>query len=137
MKIADVKIGAVYLTRIGPTLAPVRVVAPARFNMGNEVSRFRVQRVGEASPLPKPRTAAALREVPFMVVRMKDQPWEVHVRQTFNAPFPTGPTGLVKFYEVKIPAFPDYAPTDPVMAISAAEAGVLAARAMVAKAVFS
>lgn len=67
MKTADIKIGAHYLTYIGQELSEVVVVAKIE---GNPDSRwrdekrtsFRVRRVGEDKPLPKKRSAAALRE---------------------------------------------------------------------------
>lgn len=67
MKQADVVVGNTYLTYIGQELSEVVVVAKIE---GNPDSRwrdekrtsFRVRRVGEDKPLPKRRSAAALRE---------------------------------------------------------------------------
>lgn len=145
MKIADVKIGSVYLTRIGAALAPVRVVSAARprtisYSEGREgPARFYVQRIAAFQPLPKPRTASALREVPFLVVKMKDQPWEVRVRQNFEDPLwaasvPFEHTEGLRPYNVEISEFNFQLTSVP--AQSAPAAGVLAARAMVAGAVF-
>lgn len=73
MKTKDVQIGATYLTYIGESLAPVVVlrkidgVDDSRMHLyGFRKSRdtFEVARVGENKPLPKRRTAAALREMP-------------------------------------------------------------------------
>jgi hypothetical protein len=62
VKLADVKIGEVYLTKIGEELARV-VVVDRRLEPTRKGYRttFRVRREGERELLPKSRTAAALR----------------------------------------------------------------------------
>lgn len=73
MKTEDVKVGETYLTLIGDTLARVVVVqrrqgCPARDTMfgrkPKERDTFDVRRENEDRVLPKPRSAAALREIP-------------------------------------------------------------------------
>lgn len=67
---ADVQIGGVYLTRVAGDLVPVRVVRRAVIGAGKRgawvVERVHHHRSGQwlpngLAPLPKPRTAAALR----------------------------------------------------------------------------
>jgi len=135
VKTSDVKLGSVYLTRIAGALCPVTVVSyaarrliPKGFNEYSEgPARFYVKRHGETSTLPKPRTAAALREVPAQTFNIIDQPWPVLVRRAFQAGTDA------RFYDVTIDAF-GFATT--LEAKSAAHAAVLAARGMVARAVF-
>jgi hypothetical protein len=74
MKKNEIVVGLLYLTRIGGELARVKVLAvvprrPGAFHPSDRKDRFRVVRaqadgseVGE--PLPKPRSAAALRPCP-------------------------------------------------------------------------
>lgn len=134
MKQAQVQIGGVYLTRIGGQLTPVVVTAQAqrrsRFSSTLDGPlRYHVRRLTESAPLPKPRTAAALREVPAVVFHMKDQPWEVLVRREFRPDDPK-----LRTYTVTIPAY-RYAVTG-FEAARDVDAAVLCARAMVAAAVF-
>ncbi len=65
MKIADVKIGETYLTRVSGSL--VRVVATARVEptcLYAKTARFRVRRVDNGKVLDKTRAASALRPLP-------------------------------------------------------------------------
>lgn len=67
MKTKDVVVGNTYYTYIAGELAAVVVSAmvegdPDSNWSSNKRTRFRVRREGENSPLPKLRTAAALRE---------------------------------------------------------------------------
>lgn len=65
MKIADVKIGETYLTRVSGTL--VKVVAVARIEptgLFSKTTRFRVRRVDNGKTLDKTRAASALRHIP-------------------------------------------------------------------------
>ena len=65
MKIADVKIGETYLTKVSGAL--VRVVAVQRIEPDgrwNKQARFRVRRVDNGRTLDKSRTASALRPLP-------------------------------------------------------------------------
>jgi hypothetical protein len=61
MKQADIQIGGRYLTYIGQSLCPVVVVRLADPGYFDKRSRFVVRRENETTPLPKSRTAAALR----------------------------------------------------------------------------
>lgn len=64
MKQEDVVIGETYSTKIGPNRYRVVVVAkvePHGSHPWNRITRFIVRRASEDKPLPKPRTAAALR----------------------------------------------------------------------------
>lgn len=69
MKTKDIIVGGTYLTYIGQALSRVEVVGvvegreDATF-ASDRRTRFRVRRVGESTPLPKPRSAAALRLPP-------------------------------------------------------------------------
>lgn len=68
MKEADIKVGEVYLTRIGESLCRVIVVQKRegyRLTALSKKSRttFDVRRENEDRVLPKPRSAAALRPV--------------------------------------------------------------------------
>ena len=65
MKQANVKVGHTYFTYIGTELCPVEVLGKITEIGGwnaRKKTTFRVRRVGENKPLPKRRTAAALRE---------------------------------------------------------------------------
>jgi len=137
MKTSDVKLGSVYLTRIGGALCPVTVTAEAPRRraysaLGNPdregPARFYVKRHGETERLPKPRTAAALREVPAQTFHMKDQPWLVLVKRAYGSD-----PALPPLYGVSVPEFDFVAPVE---AKSAAHAAVYGARAMLARAVF-
>ncbi len=135
MKVDQITVGGVYLTRIGGALAAVKVTGEARrrfdYSSARETGprRFYVARVGEASNLPKSRNAAALRPVPAAIFHMKGQPWPVEVTRDFALP----EREPLRAYVVKVPAF---AFETAVAATSAAEAAVLASRGMVATAVF-
>lgn len=61
MKLAEVAVGGVYLTKVGES--PVRVEVIGKTERRGRTA-FLVRRVGENRPLPKPRTAAALRPLP-------------------------------------------------------------------------
>lgn len=62
MKLKDVVIGGVYVTRIGAELA--RVVVIAKYENSRGKMAFRVRREGmDCCALPKMRTAAALRPI--------------------------------------------------------------------------
>jgi len=85
MKQAEVKIGGVYLTYIGQTLAPVVVVArccPGRYGYGKH-TRFLIHRENEVSPLPKHRTGAALREMPIHTNRAPEPYPDIQDRSPF------------------------------------------------------
>jgi hypothetical protein len=60
MKTKDVIVGQTYLARIGTELA--RVVVIAKVTDYKDRVKFQVRRESERSPLPKARSAAALRE---------------------------------------------------------------------------
>lgn len=64
MKIADVKIGETYLTKVSG--APVRVVVVQRVEptVFSKMARFRVRRVDNGRVLDKSRAASALRPLP-------------------------------------------------------------------------
>ena len=69
MKQNEVKLGGTYLTYIGESLARVVVVRTQAPNGFHNRTRFVVQREGECKPLPKSRSAAALRPLPTHVNR--------------------------------------------------------------------
>jgi hypothetical protein len=62
MKQKDVVIGETYSTKVGPVRVRVVVVSKVEA-YGSHNTRFIVRRVSEDKPLPKPRTAAALRPI--------------------------------------------------------------------------
>lgn len=69
MKAKDIKIGETYLAKIGESLARVVVIRQTEgrtdYTTGRSGPvRFVVRREGEATPLPKPRTASAMRPAP-------------------------------------------------------------------------
>lgn len=64
MKQSEIQIGGVYLTYIGEELAPVEVISiktSGNLFSKRTLTRYVVRRVGESKPLPKARSAAALR----------------------------------------------------------------------------
>ena len=67
MKLNEVVIGGVYLTRVSGELTPVRVLRQTKVRVGNNYSAnkfqtaFAVQAHATGRDLPKPRKAAALR----------------------------------------------------------------------------
>jgi hypothetical protein len=71
MKLKDVVIGEMYLTRIGERLARVIVVGTREDTFSGR-TRFLVRRVGEDRVLPKSRAPSALRE--FLTPRNKQVP---------------------------------------------------------------
>jgi hypothetical protein len=78
MKLAEVKVGETYLTKIGPNLVRVVVVRsevrPARppsnaYKGRASLTRFLIRRERDVQVLQKMRTAAALRPLPAQVSR--------------------------------------------------------------------
>ena len=63
MKQADVQLDKVYYTYIGKDLCPVVVTGIMAAHNGRKTT-FRIRREGDTVNLPKPRTAAALRQTP-------------------------------------------------------------------------
>ncbi len=62
MKASEVQVGATVETKIGDSWAPVIVGAESHAGPASNRRRWWVKRVG-GGPLPKPRTAAAMRKV--------------------------------------------------------------------------
>lgn len=72
MKVQDVRIGGTFLCRVGTQLVRVVVMAqhdPERWERKGSRITFVVRRENESKPLPKRRTAAALRPAPVKSVK--------------------------------------------------------------------
>jgi hypothetical protein len=63
MKQAEIKVGDVVRTKVGQSLVKVQVTGRLEANDFRKTVRFTVSRIDNGRPLPKSRTAAALRAI--------------------------------------------------------------------------